>query len=47
MSEHRSMKAWREMQREGMARRWGWDRAVERYAEIYARAIALAARRGA
>jgi starch synthase len=45
MSEHRSTMAWREMQREGMARQWGWDRAVERYADIYARAIALAARR--
>jgi starch synthase len=45
MTEHRSTKAWREMQREGMAREWGWDRAVERYVDIYARAIALAARR--
>ena len=45
MTEHRSAKAWREMQREGMSREFGWDRAAERYIDIYARAIALAARR--
>jgi starch synthase len=47
MTEHRSAKAWREMQREAMSRDFGWDRVAERYNEIYSRAIALAARRAA
>ena len=45
LTEHRSAKAWREMQREAMSRDFGWDRVAERYNEIYSRAIALAARR--
>ncbi len=45
MTEHRSAKAWREMQREAMSRDFGWDRVAERYNDIYTRAIALAARR--
>jgi starch synthase len=45
LTEHRSAKAWREMQREAMGRDFGWDRVAERYNEIYRRAIALAARR--
>jgi starch synthase len=45
MTEHQSARAWREMQREGMSREFGWDRAAERYVDIYNRAIALAAER--
>ncbi len=45
LTEHRSAKAWREMQREAMSRDFGWDRVAERYNEIYTRAIAIAARR--
>jgi starch synthase len=45
MTEHRSAKAWREMQQAAMSRDFGWDRVAERYNDIYARAITLAARR--
>lgn len=45
MTEHRSAKAWREMQQAAMAHDFGWERVAERYNEIYTRAIALAARR--
>ncbi|MGH7593009.1 MAG: glycogen synthase [Gemmatimonadales bacterium] len=45
LTEHHSTGAWREMQREAMARDFGWDRAAERYSDIYSQAIALAARR--
>ena len=47
MTEHRSAKAWREMQREAMSRDFGWHRVAERYNDIYRRAIARAARRTA
>jgi starch synthase len=43
MTEHRSARAWREMQREAMSRDFGWDRVAEKYLDIYSRAIALAA----
>lgn len=47
MTEHRSARAWGEMQRAAMAQDFGWDRVAERYVEIYHRAIGLAAGRAA
>ena len=43
MTEHRSARAWREMQRAAMQRDFGWDRVAEKYLDIYSRAITLAA----
>ena len=43
MTEHRSARAWQEMQRAAMSRDFGWDRVAEKYLDIYSRAIALAA----
>ncbi|HEX3927471.1 MAG TPA: glycosyltransferase, partial [Gemmatimonadales bacterium] len=45
MTEHRSARAWREMQRAAMQRDFSWDRVAERYLDIYTRAIARAAER--
>ena len=45
MTEHRSQRAWYEMQLQAMARDFGWDRVAERYLDIYVRAIAHAAGR--
>ncbi len=45
MTEHRSPRAWHDMQLQAMARDFGWDRVAERYLEIYVRAIAHAAGR--
>jgi starch synthase len=41
LTEHRSPRAWRQMQCEAMSREFGWDQAAGRYIEIYERAIAL------
>jgi starch synthase len=32
---YRNRGAWRELQRNGMAKDFGWDRAARQYAEIY------------
>ena len=45
MTEHRSARAWRDMQRAAMQRDFSWDRVAERYLDIYTRAIAHAAER--
>ena len=34
---YRNRDAWREVQRNGMAKDFGWDRAARQYAEIYRR----------
>ncbi len=39
LTEMRAPRAWQEMQREAMAHDFGWDRAAERYLELYTRAI--------
>lgn len=40
LTEHGSLRAWREMQHEAMRRDFGWDGVADSYDEIYARAIA-------
>jgi len=47
LTELRSPRAWVEMQREAMAREFGWDRVAEKYLEIYTSAISHRARRPA
>jgi starch synthase len=39
MTEHRSARAWREMQQAAMAHDFGWDLVIERYLDIYRKAI--------
>lgn len=40
LTEQRDHRAWQEMQREAMARDFGWDRVAEKYLSIYTSAIA-------
>jgi starch synthase len=37
---YRNRDAWREVQRNGMAKDFGWDRAAREYAEIYRKLVA-------
>ncbi len=46
LTEQASPKAWLEMQREGMARDFSWDRVAEAYLGIYTRAMDWRARKG-
>lgn len=42
MTEHRSARAWREMQQAAMSRDFSWDRVAEKYLDIYTKATARA-----